>query len=114
MAAVGPTEARAILAAVAGDRLEPLYALTLALGLRQGEALGLTWDDVDLDAATLTVRRTLQRSAHQYRFEETKTHGSRRAITIPAPVVAALRQQPHDSWRSGCARAAAGRASRGT
>ena len=43
-------QARAFLDAVRGDRFEVLYELALALGLRQGEALGLTWDYVDLDA----------------------------------------------------------------
>jgi integrase len=35
--------------------------VALALGLRQGEALGLRWADVDLDAATITIRWQLQR-----------------------------------------------------
>ncbi len=39
------------------------WSVALALGLRQGEALGLLWDAVDLDAGTLTVRRALQRQA---------------------------------------------------
>src|SRR5947209_3596690 len=42
-------EARAFLAAARGDRLEALYSVALSLGLRQGEALGLRWEDVDLD-----------------------------------------------------------------
>ncbi len=33
-----------------GDRLEALYAITLTLGLRRGEALGLSWSDIDLDS----------------------------------------------------------------
>jgi len=33
------------------------WALALALGLRQGEALGLKWDDVDLHAGRLIIRR---------------------------------------------------------
>ena len=47
--------------AVAEDRLEGLFVLALATGLRQGEALGLKWDDVDLVGGSLTVRRALQR-----------------------------------------------------
>src|SRR5260370_12756259 len=43
-----PDEARAFLVAVQGDRLQALYTVALALGLRQGEALGLRWPDVDL------------------------------------------------------------------
>jgi len=37
------------------------WSVALALGLRQGEALGLRWQHVDLDAGTLTVRWQLQR-----------------------------------------------------
>src|SRR5438093_9586059 len=41
-----PDEARRFLTAIRGHRLEALYSVALALGLRQGEALGLRWDDV--------------------------------------------------------------------
>ena len=54
-------QARKFLAAVSGDRLEALYAVALAIGLRKGEALGLRWDDIDLETATITVRHSLQR-----------------------------------------------------
>lgn len=45
MTALAPTDARKLLAAVHGERLEALYTVALALGLRQGEALGLRWQD---------------------------------------------------------------------
>ncbi len=32
------------------DRLEALYAITLTFGLRRGEALGLSWSDIDFEA----------------------------------------------------------------
>jgi integrase len=35
--------------------------LALSLGLRRGELLGLRWQDLGLDAATLRVARSLQR-----------------------------------------------------
>jgi integrase len=38
---------------VAGDRLEALYVLAVYAGMRQGEILGLTWADVDLDEGVL-------------------------------------------------------------
>ena len=44
-----------------GDRLEALYVLAVHSGLRQGEMLGLRWEDVDLEAGTLQVRRTAYR-----------------------------------------------------
>jgi integrase len=48
-------EALAVLAQAKGDRLEALAVVLLRLGLRRGEALGLRWVDVDLDAGELTV-----------------------------------------------------------
>jgi len=56
----------ALLEAAAGSRNAPRWTLALALGLRQGEALGLCWDDVNLsnretDEGTLVIRRQLQR-----------------------------------------------------
>jgi integrase len=52
-------QVRILFGAAAGDRLEALYVLAVTTGLRQGELLGLKWDDVDLDEGTLRVRRTL-------------------------------------------------------
>ena len=46
-----PAQARTLLDAVAGHRLEALISVGLGLGLRLGEALGLRWDAVDLEAA---------------------------------------------------------------
>ena len=56
-----PEQARAFLAAAAGNRIEALFTVALAVGLRQGEALGLAWKDVSVDDGTLQVRRTLHR-----------------------------------------------------
>jgi hypothetical protein len=44
-----------------GHRLEALFSVALALGLRQGEALGLRWEDIDFNAGTLRVSHQLQR-----------------------------------------------------
>src|SRR5581483_4166602 len=46
-------QARQLLGAAAADRLEACFVLTLTFGLRRGEALGISWDDVDLKAATI-------------------------------------------------------------
>jgi integrase len=59
-------QARAILRAAAGRRNAVGWALALVLGLRQGEALGLQWDDIDLAVGTLRVRRALQRAAWRH------------------------------------------------
>ncbi len=52
-------EACRILPAAEGTWNDARWSVALALGLRQGEALGLTWGDVDLDAGTVRVRQAL-------------------------------------------------------
>ena len=90
--ALTPADARRILAAVRGDRLEALFTVALSVGLRQSEALGLRWADVDLDGASLTVRRALQRAGGEWRFDEPQSDRSNRTVALPGPVVTALRE----------------------
>ena len=97
MQTLTPEQVKIFLAAVKPRRLEALYVITLALGLRQGEALGLRWSDINLDAGTLRVTRSLQwiRPAGQRRAEpmlvEPKSQTSRRALALPAVALEALR-----------------------
>lgn len=88
-------QARAVLTAClrTGERARWLTALTL--GLRQGEALGLTWEDVELEGSrpTLSVRRTVQRVTGQGLVTSPpKTKKSQRDLHIPAPLAQALRE----------------------
>jgi integrase len=90
---LGPDEARRFLEVTADDRLAALYTVALSLGLRRGEALGLRWSDIDLEAGRLTVSAALQRIKGQGpQLVETKTARSRRTIPLPAMSIAALRQ----------------------
>ena len=57
-----PDQARTLLEVVAGHRLEALISVGLGLGLRRGEALGLRWDAVNLEAGELSVRQALERA----------------------------------------------------
>src|SRR5215212_9405117 len=56
---LAPEQARIFFDVARGDRFEALYVLAIHCGLREGELLGLKWDDLDLEAGTLSVRRTL-------------------------------------------------------
>src|SRR5215211_1762838 len=91
-------QALAFMDAARGDRFEALYALCLMSGLRQGEALGLKWSDIDLDAGTLRVNRQLQRvrrdgeKSGRLIFSEPK-NASRRTIDLPQRAVEALRSR---------------------
>jgi integrase len=89
---LSPEQARALLAAVQGDRLEALYSVALAVGLRKGEALGLSWDDLDLEAGTLRVRAALQRVNGKLQLVEPKTDRSRRTIALPQSAIVSLRK----------------------
>ncbi len=74
-----------------GDRLEALYVLAITTGLRQGELLGLKWGDVDLEAATLQVRRTLTTAKGGPVLAAPKTKGSRRTVRLSETALQALR-----------------------
>lgn len=68
------------------------WRVALALGLRQGEALGLRWDDVDLDNGVLRVRQTLMRVTGQgIVFGTPKSANSVRDMSIPATLLAELK-----------------------
>jgi integrase len=77
--------------AVRGDRLESLYILAVHTGLRQGELLGLKWGDVDLEAGTLQVRRTLTTAKGGPVLRAPKTKGSRRTVKLSPTALKALR-----------------------
>lgn len=85
-----PEEARRFLEAAKGHRLEALYAVALTLGLRQGEALGLRWQDVDLKLGYLRVTRQLQRFDGVFQLVEPKTNRSRRTVVMPPSITTIL------------------------
>jgi integrase len=80
-----------LLEAAREDRLEALYVVAVHTGLRQGELLALKWDDSDLEAGTLRVRRTLTYSGGKHLLSEPKTKKSRRTVRLTSGAVAALR-----------------------
>jgi integrase len=85
-------QSRRLLAAAEGDRLEALYVVALTTGMRLGELLALSWNNVDLDGAALSVRGTLYRSGGTLNIAEPKTAGSRRHVSLGGIAVDALRR----------------------
>lgn len=92
MQPLSPGQVRALLFAASGDRLEALYVLAVHTGMREGELLALRWADVDLEAATASVRRTLTTSGTALLTGDTKTGKSRRTISLTKESVDALRR----------------------
>jgi integrase len=90
--ALDPVEIVALLNATAGHRLDALYHLTLALGLRRGEILGLRWIDVDWEAGTLEIAQQVSPGEHG-RAEIVpylKNDSSRRTLPLTDDLVARL------------------------
>ena len=87
-------ELRQFLHVAMAHRLGPAIWLTAMTGMRRGEVLGLRWTDIDLDAATLSIRRSVSCTGYQVHTTPTKTRTSRRAIDLDPHTVTVLR-----GWR---------------
>jgi integrase len=83
-------QAKVLLEVAQADRFEALYVLAVTTGLRQGEFLGLKWEDVDLEEGVVRVRRTLIRHKACLLLGEPKTKRSRRTVRISEMAVEAL------------------------
>ncbi|MBD9729933.1 hypothetical protein IHE70_43555 [Streptomyces sp. ID-01-6.2a] len=103
------------------------WVVALALGLRQGEALGLHWEDVDLVAGYVRIRKNRLRPKYAHgcgagacgrkagycpkreqtrrEHKSTKSRAGRRTIGPPDPLIKILRQHHETQERD---RAAAG------
>jgi integrase len=81
------------LAAAVPDAYRALVLTAGLAGLRMGELSGLRWRDVDLDDATITVRRKRLRLASGEVIEEgPKSDVGRRTVALPATLVDELEQ----------------------
>ena len=78
-------QALAVLDTAKGERLWPYVAVSMLGGIRTEEARALRWSEVDLEAGTVAVYRSVRRTG------ETKTEKSRRVFQIPEIAVEALR-----------------------
>ena len=85
-------DARKVLDAARGQRNAARWTVALSLGLRQGEALGLTWQHVDLEAGTMAVRQSLSRvKGKGLVFGPVKSRAGKRTIALPAPLLEELK-----------------------
>ena len=92
-------QAQTFLETTKGDRLHALWAVMLGAGLRPGEAMGLTWDCVDLnsDPSVLHVRHYLRTGKDGVFLGQPKTAQSARSLDLPDFVVDALRTHAETS-----------------
>lgn len=93
---LGMPQIHQLLAVASGHRLEALFILALATGMRRGELLALKWQDIDLQQGILQVRRILTRipsklAGKGFEEAEPKTDRGRRGIVLPSFAVEALK-----------------------
>jgi integrase len=90
-----PDEARALLDAARGERLEAMIVIGLTAGLRPGELTGLLWTDVDLDRqpVTLAISGAMKRGpdGRVQRGEVKRSKDGRRTIALPPTAAEALK-----------------------
>lgn len=116
---LSPAKARSLMNALEGHPHQASLTLNLALGLRQGERLGLCWEDIDFHAGTLKIERTIihepwkhgcgqdtagvpqcgkghaqycpQRHSGGFRMGPPKNKAGVRTIPLPEPILLILR-----------------------
>lgn len=88
-AALTTEQTRKLVNAAKADYIHGLsFIIALALGLRQGERLGLTWDDIDLRKGTITIRRALALvPGGGYQMVEPKSAAGYRTVPVPPQLI---------------------------
>jgi integrase len=84
-------ELHKFLKAVKEDTLYPVWLLLMTTGMRRGEALGLQWQDLDLEKRKLSVRRALVNVNGDVQVSEPKTKRGRRTLSLDPGTVQALK-----------------------
>lgn len=90
---ITPDEIHALLNAVPDLKHNTIFMVAVTTGLRQGEILGLKWDDIDWISCQMHVNRTY----NHFRFYEPKTKTSRRKVDIPPQTIQQLKK-----WNIAC------------
>ena len=76
--------------------MEVVYAICLFCGLREGEALGLSWDCVDFENRQITIRQQLikgKAAGSQYQLQDSPKNGRSRVIDCPQIALSFLKQE---------------------
>ena len=99
--------ARVFLDAAKPERYAPVFTFLLATGCRPGEAFGLKWSNVDWQAGTITIVRSLYWRPKRQGWEltEPKTTASRRTIPLGKAMMKTLgdwkRRQAEERLKAG-------------
>ena len=90
-------EVRTLISGLDEHRHGPLWVFLLGTGCRFGEAAGLTWDHINLDAGTVSIVQQATRERVDgrvtYVIATAKTRAGRRTVALPDFAIAALKRQ---------------------
>jgi len=89
---IGEAERKLIRSCWSGHRMGVPALIMLYTGIRKGELLALTWSDIDLDAAAVTVSKSAWFDNNRVAIKEPKTRAGHRTIPVPKPILPILRQ----------------------
>lgn len=87
---LAPAQIQRLLESARPNRMYAALVVSIYLGLRRGEVLGLRWVDISFDAMTLQVKRGVVLVDGQLKLGELKTRSSARMLPMPAVVADAL------------------------
>lgn len=80
-------------------QVKVLFTLAIYSGLRKGELLALTWDDVDFQNNTVAVTKAAAVVNNQQIVKVPKTRNSYRSVSIPKSVIKQLQQLKNEQLR---------------
>ena len=96
---------RQFLKEIQGHRYENLYFVALFSGVRESEALGLSWDCIDFSSSSILINKQLlliPKTNGKYELVPTK-NGKERVITLAPAVMDKLANQKN--WQESCKKA---------
>ena len=73
------------------DRYRVMIEVAAALGMREGEIVGLLWKDVDLESGVVRVERALKEATGRPMYYGDPKAGSKRTVQAPRRIVELLR-----------------------
>ena len=93
----------ALLQTSLGSTWEVPILLATVTGARRAEVLGIAWEDVDLEAGTISIRRGVQAVPHPegrtVEFTALKTKRSRRVVQLPLFALERIRRHRREQLR---------------
>jgi integrase len=93
------SELRAFLTAERGSRFYALWLTLATTGMRRGEVLGLRWEDIDLEAQTISIRQTRVMTGYEPLLSTPKTRRGKRLVALDPATAAALKEHRRHQWQ---------------